>query len=85
MANYIVIFDKKSDENGRKVTELYPGAYKHDTQIFFVRSGEVSEVIASKLGIKGEDRDTAGAVFKISSAYSGYTNKSLWEWLGMDE
>ena len=85
MADYIVIFDKESEENRRRVTELYPGAYEHNPQIFFVRSDEFSEIVASKLRIKGEGRNTTGVVFKISSAYSGYTNKSLWEWLGIDE
>ena len=85
MADYIVIFDKESEESRRRVTELYPSAYEHNPQIFFVRSNEVSEVVASKLRIKGEDRNATGAVFKISSAYSGYTSKSLWEWLDLDE
>ena len=84
MTNYIVIFDKESDENRERVTRLYPDAYEHHPKIFFVRSNEVSEVIASKLRIKGDGRDIAGAVFRISSAYSGYTSKSLWEWLDVD-
>ena len=84
MADYIVIFDEESDENRQKVTKLYPGAYEHHPQIFFVRSNEVSEAVASRLGIKGEGGGTIGAVFKIGSAYFGYTNKSLWEWLDLD-
>ena len=84
MADYIVIFDEESDENGRRVAEFYPGAYEHHPKIFFVRSDEVSEAVASRLRIKGENRDTNGAVFRISSAYSGYTSKSLWEWLDVD-
>ena len=82
--SYIVIFDNESDENKRRVTDLDPSAYEHRSNIFFVRSDEVSDAIALKLRIKGEDRDIAGAVFRIGSAYSGYTSKSLWEWLDAD-
>lgn len=85
MADYIVIFDKESDKNRQRVAEIDPNAYEHDPKIFFVRSDEVSQAVAVNLRIKGEDRDTEGAVFKIGSAYSGYTSKSLWEWLGADE
>ena len=48
-------------------------------------SNEVSTAVASKLRIKGEDKDISGAVFRMSSAYSGYTSKSLWEWLDVNE
>ena len=75
MANYIVIFDKESDENRHRVAEFYPSAYEHQPAIFFVRSDEVSEIVASKLKIKGEDSNITGAVFRIGSAYSGYTKK----------
>ncbi|MCY4031013.1 MAG: hypothetical protein OXF05_02715 [Hyphomicrobiales bacterium] len=85
MADYIVIFDRESDSNRQRIAKVDPNAYEHDPRIFFVRSDEVSQTVAVNLKIKGEGRDTAGAVFKISSAYSGYTSKSLWEWLGADE
>ena len=48
-----------------------------------VSADVLTEDIAEAAGIKGDDRDTAatGAVFRING-YGGYTNRSLWEWIG---
>ena len=37
--------------------------------------------VATTAGIKGTNRDANGVVFKLNAAYSGYTRKTLWEWL----
>ena len=49
-----------------------------------VSSSGVSGSVAEGVGIKGENKveGASGVVFKLSSAYSGYTVSSLWEWLG---
>ncbi len=36
---------------------------------------------AETAGIKGKDRTVSGVVFKLNSAYSGYTDGKLWTWL----
>ena len=54
---------------------------------FFVSSSKLAEEVAQTVGLKGEDRiqTASGAVFRLSSAYSGYTSRNLWEWLRAHE
>ena len=50
-----------------------------------VPGGATTQTAAQVAGIKGKDRITSGVVFKLNSAYSGYTSKALWEWLSEAE
>lgn len=90
MSIYAIVID---DENLSLVKERLIRAYddhyafKHDEHIFLVRrkNGMVSEV-AHKVGIKGENAVGSGVVFKLDpSAYSGYTDRDLWDWIGKDD
>ena len=65
-------------------------SYRHypisDT-CYLVSSNEISEDIAIGIGLKGENRvsDALGIVFKLNGAYSGYSYKSVWEWIAQQE
>lgn len=57
--------------------------FKH-TDTFFLVVGnvyDVSENVAVAAGIKGEQRRTSGVVFRLNGSYSGFTKRTLWEWL----
>ncbi len=72
---------------GERVQRSCPEAFKYnDTTFLVIDSSPITENIAIQVGIKGDDRvdDASGFVVKLGSppSYSGYTNRSLWDWLG---
>lgn len=46
-----------------------------------VPPSSTTNVVSKIARIKGKTRDTTGVVFKLNSAYSGYTDTALWAWL----
>ena len=80
---FAVVFTDPSPQAAEPLLEAFPGAYELVPQtVYLVRSDQLSSDIAQRVGIKTEDRVSRGAVFKLNHAYSGYTSRSLWEWLG---
>lgn len=66
-----------------RIREKHPRHYQVNPTVYLVRTDEISERIATEIGLKGETRveGATGAVFKLNGAYSGYAAKSLWEWM----
>ena len=81
MSVFAVVFTRSHTEITDSVKEHFPGAYQLTDSTFLVRSEGLSSQIAELVGIKGENRRFAGAVFKINHSYSGFTSRDLWEWL----
>ena len=85
MAIFVVVLDRDAPELFKgKINELYPLSYRYTDNVFFIEDDNIPETIANRLGIKVEDenqRTTTGAVFGLDGSYSGYTAKSLWDWL----
>ena len=80
---FVVVFTTASDEAAKRLRDEYPDAYELvPTTAYLVRSEELSSDVAAKVGIKSDPRITGGVVFKANHAYSGYTKRTLWEWLG---
>lgn len=78
-----VVLDKPQEEVLERLRMEYANVFEYSDTFFLVpvnMSISTSEV-AKQAGIKGRGRDATGVVFKLNSAYSGYTKKSLWEWL----
>ena len=63
------------------------GNYRLNDTFYLVQSATIAETVAIAAGIKGDDRVEAarGVVFKLNRSYSGYTARSLWDWLGQAE
>ena len=75
-------------KNNPAVTSLiqanYPGCYEHSPTLYLVEEDALAETVAITVGIKGEARvsDASGFVLKLQEfSYSGYTTRSLWDWL----
>ncbi len=68
-----------------RIEEFYPDYFKYSDTVFLISTEEtvMSNNVANKVGIKGENRieDSSGVVFKLNTGYSGYTTRTLWEWL----
>ncbi len=80
---FAVVFTDPSPRAAKHLQAVFAGAYElvPDT-VYLVRSDKLSTDVAERAGIKSDDRVSRGAVFKLNHAYSGYTSRDLWEWLG---
>jgi len=87
MTIFAVVLRTPNSEVWERLTEAYPNSnhFVLNSTFALISGGDVSENVAQNVGIKGEDRveSASGVVFRMSSAYSGFTTASLWEWLGL--
>lgn len=82
-SNFAVVFTEPSPEGIERLRHHYPHLYELvDGSVFVVRHAGLSSEVAYHAGIKSEPRVAEGVVFRLNHAYSGFTAKSLWEWLG---
>ncbi len=71
----------------KRLRDAHTDVYRFSETIYLV-SVELSVMtqdVAQDVGIKGPGRDASGVVFKLDGAYSGWTHKTLWEWLSSVE
>ena len=59
----------------------YPSHYELAADLYLVKTTDLSQVIAEKLKIKGDNRLVTGLVFRLNTSYSGFYARSLWEWI----
>lgn len=80
---YAIVLDAPEPEVEGRLKQHYDNVFKH-TDTFFLVVGnvyDVSENVAVAAGIKGEQRRASGVVFRLNGSYSGFTKRTLWEWL----
>ena len=83
MNAFMVVFTEPSAQAAEHLRGQFPECYELvENTVYLVRSEELSSDVAVKAGFKSDPRISTGAVFKMNHAYSGYTSRSLWEWLG---
>lgn len=87
MAVHMIVLTKPNDAVVSRIQEVYPDNYQITQTCYLVQSKNITQKIATTVGIKGEDRidNASGAVFKLNGAYSGFASRSLWEWLDQAE
>ena len=79
----VVFSESATDAVRQRLRRVYPSAYEMVPGIvYLVRDNVLSAEVARKVGIKSDPRVAEGAVFKLNHAYAGYTDRTLWEWLG---
>lgn len=78
-----VVLDAPDDKVVERIHKEYANVYRYTDTFFLVpvESNITTRDVAMATGIKGPNRDATGVVFKLNAAYSGYTKRSLWEWL----
>ncbi len=83
MTVFAIALKEPNNEVIEKVKENYPEHYPLNETFILISSDELTENVAMQIGLKGDNRieDASGAVFSLRSNYSGYTSRSLWEWL----
>ena len=86
---FTIILNEPNNEVAERIKTAYPKVFKYTDTCYLVAFDEtvITENIAEEVGLKGDDRiqEASGVVFKLNSAYSGYTKKTLWEWLNSVE
>ena len=87
MSVFAIVLKEANDEVTEQIAKAYPGHYRYTNIFFLVESNQLAETVAVSVGIKGEHRieSASGAVFELTPSYSGYTTRSLWDWLGRTE
>ena len=79
---FAVVLDEPNSNVEQRLRNEYAVHRHTDTFLLVpVEQHVTTDDVAAKAGIKGQGRDVSGVVFKMNAAYSGYTDKALWEWL----
>lgn len=84
MTTFAVYLRTGSDLAAQRIQSEYPDDslnLSHD--LWLVSSEETSQEVAERLQIRSEERNpaTSGIVFRVEN-WSGFADKSVWEWLG---
>lgn len=80
---YAVALDSPEPAVEGRLKERFARVFKHTDTLLLVVGGanDLSEDVAVVAGIKGERREVSGVVFRLNGSYSGFTKRTLWEWL----
>ena len=78
-----VVLDKPNRKVEDRLNKEYANVHRYTATVHLVAAEQntTTRDVAVVAGIKGTNRDATGVVFKLNAAYSGYTHKTLWEWL----
>ena len=86
---FAVVLKEANETVERKIMDNYPKMHQYTDTFYLVACGPdvLAKDIAVSVGIKGEGRveSASGVVFKLNTVYSGYTERTLWEWLSSVE
>ena len=80
---YAVALDNPEPAVEGRLKDRFAKVFKHTDALILVVGGvnDISEDVAVAAGIKGKQREVGGVVFRLNGGYSGYTRRTLWEWL----
>ena len=84
MSVYAIVLVRSNEEVKSRIHEHFPGYYEYNPTFFLVEADALAEGVAISVGIKGDSQieNVSGFVIKLEEfSYSGYTARSLWEWL----
>ncbi len=89
MAMFAAFIDGDKDAARLRISENYPGLehLELSDQLYLIRSDSIADTVAQNVGLKGDDqiKGLTGVVFKLNSAYAGFTYRSIWDWLSEAE
>ena len=83
MRTFAIVLNEANPDVAERIKGEYPDHYRITDTLFLIADDTIAEKVATAVGIKGDDRieNARGVVFKLNSAYSGYSSRSLWDWL----
>ena len=61
----------------------YPDWHKYKDTTYFIRTTKDIKEIDKDLGfnVSENENKVTGVIFRLNSAFSGYTEQSLWDWI----
>ncbi len=84
MSIFAIVLLSPNEGVEKRLFEKYPKGYKFNSTLYLVQADALAEQVAMSVGVKGDNRepDASGFVIKLERySYSGYTQRSLWDWL----
>lgn len=80
LSMYIVVAETGTNAINDRV-DSFDDTYKYNDNTFLIRTTESIDYINEKLGFSENSDETTGVVFRLNSAFSGYTHEELWDWI----
>ena len=83
----VVVEDESKEIVEGQIKNVFPDHhYQIADNCFLISTHKsMSGRVSIEIGIDGENRKAAGAVFKLNGSFAGYTDKSLWDWMDQAE
>ena len=83
MRTFAIALNETNPDIVERIEGKYPDHYRITDTLFLITDDTIAEKVATTVGLKGDDRieSARGVVFKLNGAYSGYSARSLWDWL----
>ena len=83
MAVFAVVLKEANGSVSERLERAYPDHFRLSPTFAMVVADDVAQRVAEKVGIKGDGRisNASGVVFRLTSHYSGYTDRGLWDWI----
>lgn len=90
MSIFAVVLIEPNDQVAQLIKDRYPNPNHHqyNPTFYLINTDAIAQAVAENVGVKGENRieNASGFVIKLGAfSYSGYTARSLWDWLGSVE
>ena len=83
---FAVVLLEPNDEVAGRIDERYEESFEFNETFYLIKCPRtvMSHEVAEVIGFKGEAQieGASGFVIQQRPAYSGYTRRDLWEWLG---
>ena len=83
----VVLTGGSVDGPVQRLKERYSASEEHyemSQRFHLVRADSISKWVADHLGLSGENTEgPTGVVFRLNDEYSGFNDRSLWEWLDL--
>lgn len=83
MSIFAIVLHETNSEVAQRIKTEYPNNFMYTDTFYLVESNSIAATVALNIGLKGDDRieEASGVVFKLNHSFSGYTKRSLWDWL----
>lgn len=84
MAIFAVVLMEPDPQVAQLIKDRYPNHHRYNSTFYLISAEGIAQTVAENVGVKGDNRieDASGFVIRLGAfTYSGYTARSLWDWL----
>ena len=80
---FAVVLTEGEEKGANMLRTAYPKAYSIAPNIFLVADDTLTVEVAKAAALTREQEaeGVRGIVFRLNGSYTGYTRRSVWEWL----